>query len=74
MVMLSRYLVKMFIGSGRGGGSIDKGSGKKNFKGIAEADQCSHIPDNTDHILQQIAVMNIHGFSNGIDTAPPTDL
>ena len=32
------------------------------------------ISDNTDHILQQIAVMNIHGLANGMDTVPPTDL
>jgi hypothetical protein len=30
--------------------------------------------DNTDHILQQMALMNIHGLSNGMDTVPPTDL
>merc|ERR1719221_2171463 len=30
--------------------------------------------DNTDHILQQINLLNINNVANGIDTAPPTDL
>jgi len=30
--------------------------------------------DNTDHILQQINLLNMNNVANGIDTAPPTDL
>ena len=30
--------------------------------------------DNTDHILQQINLLNINNVTNGIDTAPPTEL
>ena len=30
--------------------------------------------DNTDHILQQITLLNINNVTNGIDTAPPTEL
>eukprot|EP00091_Calanus_sinicus_P011806 TRINITY_DN26655_c0_g1_i1.p1 TRINITY_DN26655_c0_g1~~TRINITY_DN26655_c0_g1_i1.p1 ORF type:complete len:113 (+),score=20.86 TRINITY_DN26655_c0_g1_i1:101-439(+) len=30
--------------------------------------------DNTDHILQQINLLNMNNVTNGIDTAPPTDL